>query len=609
MSARFASLVSNFLLDWYRRVLYHHDYFLTCVILMGIHTILCILPVVIVPSVVCADTSNQERSNDEQFTRWLMLSLFAAVPLFLDITLDYFKATAAAVERNQWASRIILLLALTAPNVVIQLARIQNISFYNQCLLESAIIPSQTMILISSVFCTMFKQQVYVANDEDDNKSKFSIEKRSVAALFHITTSRALVFLFFLSGEDNAYKVWITVVNALVLSHVTILFIRYLWILLDERRNGEFTTAGALSDFLYSVAALMFLIVGMFVVITLQVVGVTNQKPDLAAVNLTIHRLMFLVGFNLFITVIPGRVHMLSARIEHQKLQTRLNLIRYVSHEMRSPLNTAFLGLEYVTTELSRMNTEWHNNLRAHQSFSMVGNTSIAKHGGSHITPAGSMLGGAMSRSQSDAAMAGFGSTANMQSNAGSSKTGVSDVLDTVKQINASCNIALFTLNDLLTFDKLDEKKLEVELQPVNAWHFALETAKPFKINAKDSGVDFTISCGNFESRWYRDNQLHADEFKLSQVLRNLISNALKFTPDKGKVHMQVDMIPNYPTSGILHQGSTLGQLMRISVTDTGPGISKENLHKLFGQYVQFNASKLQKGGGSGLGLWISKSN
>ena len=53
---------------------------------------------------------------------------------------------------------------------------------------------------------------------------------------------------------------------------------------------------------------------------------------------------------------------------------------------------------------------------------------------------------------------------------------------------------------------------------------------------------------------------------------------------------------------------STLGSLLRISVIDTGPGISPSNIHKLFGQYVQFNPSKLQKGGGSGLGLWISKS-
>jgi signal transduction histidine kinase len=48
---------------------------------------------------------------------------------------------------------------------------------------------------------------------------------------------------------------------------------------------------------------------------------------------------------------------------------------------------------------------------------------------------------------------------------------------------------------------------------------------------------------------------------------------------------------------------------IRISVKDTGYGISKLNQSELFGQYVQFNGNSLQQGKGSGLGLWISKSN
>ena len=47
--------------------------------------------------------------------------------------------------------------------------------------------------------------------------------------------------------------------------------------------------------------------------------------------------------------------------------------------------------------------------------------------------------------------------------------------------------------------------------------------------------------------------------------------------------------------------------VLRVEVIDSGAGISRENMKKLFGQYVQFNANALQKGGGSGLGLWICK--
>ena len=80
-------------------------------------------------------------------------------------------------------------------------------------------------------------------------------------------------------------------------------------------------------------------------------------------------------------------------------------------------------------------------------------------------------------------------------------------------------------------------------------------------------------------------------------MLRNLISNALKFTPAKGKVSIMLENIMNGDDA----------PLFRITVTDSGAGISAENQTKMFGQYVQFNAAALQKGKGSGLGLWISK--
>jgi signal transduction histidine kinase len=51
-----------------------------------------------------------------------------------------------------------------------------------------------------------------------------------------------------------------------------------------------------------------------------------------------------------------------------------------------------------------------------------------------------------------------------------------------------------------------------------------------------------------------------------------------------------------------------LTHFLRISVIDSGYGISKDDQKKLFGQYVQFNANELQQGKGSGLGLWIARS-
>jgi hypothetical protein len=119
------------------------------------------------------------------------------------------------------------------------------------------------------------------------------------------------------------------------------------------------------------------------------------------------------------------------------------------------------------------------------------------------------------------------------------------------------------------------------------------------------------------------------DKPKLSQVIRNLVSNALKFTPVGGKVTIRVGWKPHGLSSSFAQLANDIiinrekqdnkdviinlqeeyvssGSLV-LSVTDTGAGMSPENLKQLFQEGVQFNANKLQAGQGSGLGLWISQ--
>ncbi len=179
------------------------------------------------------------------------------------------------------------------------------------------------------------------------------------------------------------------------------------------------------------------------------------------------------------------------------------------------------------------------------------------------------------------------------------------DMVDVVKQVHESCKVSLDTLNDLLTFDKIDENKLVVEVEEVDPWVLLLDTAKPFEINAKEANVAFSINCVDASTNWTYWNFIKADRFKLSQVIRNLISNSLKFTPPLGSVKVKVERIPiRQSTLNTLNSSTAI----RISVQDSGAGISSDNQKKLFGQYVQFNAAALQQGKGSGLGLWISRS-
>jgi signal transduction histidine kinase len=180
-------------------------------------------------------------------------------------------------------------------------------------------------------------------------------------------------------------------------------------------------------------------------------------------------------------------------------------------------------------------------------------------------------------------------------------------ILETASLVKDSCNVALETLNDMLTFDKIDENMLVVEISDVDPLQLVNDSVKPFQINAREAEVQLNIH-----------NQMHApdesnmiyvvkaDRFKLNQVLRNFLSNAMKFTSVNGKVDVVLEII-SFADSKCEAPGDAKN-VVRLSVTDTGVGISMANQSKLFGQYVQFDAAALQHGKGSGLGLWISKS-
>ena len=95
-----------------------------------------------------------------------------------------------------------------------------------------------------------------------------------------------------------------------------------------------------------------------------------------------------------------------------------------------------------------------------------------------------------------------------------------------------------------------------------------------------------------------RNVTVNIDPIKLLTVFRNIFSNAIKFTKVRGRVTIRVE-IKRPSLNGI--------EMLVISVKDSGAGLSPENLLRLFGEGVQFNANGLQGGGGSGLGLFITK--
>jgi PAS domain S-box-containing protein len=162
---------------------------------------------------------------------------------------------------------------------------------------------------------------------------------------------------------------------------------------------------------------------------------------------------------------------------------------------------------------------------------------------------------------------------------------------DYVDIIRTSGDLLLSVINDILDFSKIEGGKMELENQPFDLKSCIKSSIDLVFASAEEKGliVDYFL-----------DMQVPAtiigDVIRLKQVLVNLLSNAVKFT-DHGKVEVLVCAPPT--ESDELEIG--------FSVKDTGIGISKDKLDRLFQSFSQIDSSTTRKYGGTGLGLAISK--
>ncbi|WP_241971868.1 response regulator [Aliidiomarina taiwanensis] len=160
-----------------------------------------------------------------------------------------------------------------------------------------------------------------------------------------------------------------------------------------------------------------------------------------------------------------------------------------------------------------------------------------------------------------------------------------------IRVINSSSKALLGVINDILDFSKIEANKLTIERIPFDLDEVLATIADMFAYKAYDKDLEFIINLpANIPTL------LIGDPMRLSQVLINLVSNAVKFT-DEGEINI---------TCTLLEQtDDTI--FFRISVTDTGIGMSEEQRANLFQAFTQADSSTTRKFGGTGLGLAISR--
>ncbi|MEP5339298.1 MAG: ATP-binding protein [Algibacter sp.] len=179
--------------------------------------------------------------------------------------------------------------------------------------------------------------------------------------------------------------------------------------------------------------------------------------------------------------------------------------------------------------------------------------------------------------------------------------TGLSNILlmedylpeqgENLKALKYSGEHLLGLINDLLDFDKIKSGKLRIAEKDFSLTYFLENIKAHFNLRTKEKGLIFNI----ITEKEVPVNII-GDKLKLTQIIKNLLSNSLKFT-ENGSITLSVNSL------GIDKNKVKI----EFKVTDTGIGISKSRQETIFESFMQANSETSIKYGGTGLGLSISK--
>lgn len=521
----------------------------TAFLIVLISSIICVLPLYNQYSDEVKDLIITDLFETRFFQDSLLISSVIGFPMMFDVVLDSFALSRTTVaEKIHWTTRLLLLLSLMLPSSFLYY-RITG----DQLSVQSYVSATALMNVTSRGCICIFLSQ---------DHHKIGIGGVCISICICYAAVEVLWLMNYYRGDELIIKI--------SLGFTAITWLQLLYIFLKWRIKWKTSGRAKNSDdvciTLY-LASLCLLSVGNLLV-SLISNDPTQVHPDLRRTSLTIY---LQILFTVTSMTVSSRVARFNLQKTASTMDERQAFVRYISHELRTPLNAVFLGMNFIKEELKI------------------------------ITPL--------------------------------QKESIGRIVDTVEDVNNCCEIAISILNDLLTFDKLEEGKMMLDFEETAIKQYVTDAVRPFRVEARQKNIEISINVVEDNSGWEIFTALRVDRHKMSQVIRNLLSNAIKFTPPYGSVTINMARISRgngaslqQKRGSLLHSLRFMGNsivplahdcphpspldfvdYLRIEVIDNGAGISIDNQGKLFGQYVQFNAGKLQKGNGSGLGLWISK--
>lgn len=172
-----------------------------------------------------------------------------------------------------------------------------------------------------------------------------------------------------------------------------------------------------------------------------------------------------------------------------------------------------------------------------------------------------------------------------------------------------SCNEVVLMIDNLLDIKKFEAGKMQMNIRPCNINELISKVSKQFARPARHEGIDLSVDLEPLKT------EIEVDKNSFIRVLGNLLGNALKFTPQGGRISISCHCITGKGILGIKIPDYAQvpsdffkrDHFVKVVVSDTGNGIPANELECIFDRYTQFNRKTGRDLGGAGMGLAYCK--
>jgi len=155
------------------------------------------------------------------------------------------------------------------------------------------------------------------------------------------------------------------------------------------------------------------------------------------------------------------------------------------------------------------------------------------------------------------------------------------------RRIDVSSKQLATLIEDMLDVSRIEQERMKFEYTNFKLISFLKEQFQEFEMLASDKGLNLS-----FETTEESETNIKLDQNKLRQIFVNILSNSIKYT-EKGSVNVKVNIIKD--------------KSVEIRFSDTGIGMTEEELNNLFGKFYRVKNKETEEVSGTGLGLWITK--